>query len=194
MTARLAPEDFEDLATLHPERRRSLTDEIRAAAFAEGFEAGRDYGLQQGREAREQVLAGIAEALHERVFTVAEARGEVLRSFVPLLRAITEVLLPAMASAGLRDLVVSEVSALADDPGETLVRVELGRDAAAALAGAAGLPPGLAMVTCPDLAPQELRIRTTRGETHADFGAALAAVARMIDDFCTLTEEHQAHG
>lgn len=192
--ALLSAEDFEDIGCLRQGSSRRAHDDIRAAAFAEGFEAGRSYAQQQGRDAQARDLERISESLQDLAFTAVEARAQVLASVVPLLRAITDVVLPAAASAGLRDLVVSEVSVLADRIGARALTLEMGHDAAAALAGHAGLPPDLAISEHAGLGPLEIRIRASGAERHVDLDAALAAIGRAIADFSSLSTEMQSHG
>lgn len=194
MIALLSAEDFEDFGCLRSGTPQGVQDAIRAAAFAEGFEAGRSYAQQQGRQASERDLERIAESLQDLAFTAVAARAQVLSSLAPLLRSITGVLLPAAASAGLRDLVVSEITTLAARIGAPVLTVELGRDAAAALGDRVDLPPDVVLTERADLGPLEVRICAPDAERHVDLDAALAAIARAIADFASLTTETQTHG
>lgn len=194
MIALLGAEDFEDLARLRPAVAQGVEDEIRAAAFAEGFEAGRSFAHQQGEDVQARSLERIAENLQDLHVAAVAARAQVLGSLAPLLRAITGAVLPAAASAGLRDLVAQELATLADRLAPPELTLELGHAAAAALARCSDLPPGVALSESAALAPLEVRIRAPGVERRVDLDAALSAIARAIDDFASLQTEIEDHG
>lgn len=168
----------------------------RSAAFAEGFESGRNFAARERDGADAETRREIAQALQELDFAHVAARRHVLASLDPLMRQIASVLLPELASAGLADLIAAEVQTLALHAAADRPRIVVGEDRAApllhALSGRAGAAPDI--VEDPALGPLEARVCTSQAERDVDPGAAVASLAQLIVDFLETTREAQANG
>lgn len=181
MIAVLPREDFEALEAVGPGGAHAAAlAEARAAGFAEGFEAGRRFTLQEAdtaqQDARERALA----VLERLDFTHAEARAHVLASLLPFVEAVAGRLLPALADRGLPALVAQEVAALTVGavPGSLSLRAGSG---VAPLLHALDLPAGLALATDPDLPETTVVIAAGAAGTGIDLADAARRILSLLD-------------
>jgi|GEM_PF-5722136 len=170
-------------------------ESARAAAFAEGFEAGREMERHEQQAAAETARCDIAEALQALDFTHAAARRQVIESLRPLVTALAHVLVPRMAETGLADHLARELQTLAERTAGARVTLRVApgqRDALAAQTAGTVADPEI--VEDPSLGPNEVLLGAGALERHIDIDGALAEIAGRIADFDTLTEEMQTHG
>ena len=164
----------------------------RAAIYEEGYRAGWDDAAASEREAQAHVAADFARTLQDLSFGFHEARAHVLSSVAPLLRLITERLLPDLARARFAETLVAAAEPLfeaaADRPVEIVV-APANRAAVEALLSAHEDAP-VTLTVEPSLAPGQAYLRGAdsdgdngAGETAVDLDAGLARLNEAVERF-----------
>jgi hypothetical protein len=175
------PDLPEGPATLMPDE----VEDLRLTAYERGYVAGWDDAGRQAEADDSARRARVAAGIEALTFGYHEARAEILTAFAPLLTAIAEALLPAMARAAVVPLVVEQLLPLAasqaDRPLTLRVPVGLGPSYSAALEGLV-LPP-LQLVETSDLAEAQAEIVADSDETRIDLTAAATRIAAAIATF-----------
>jgi flagellar biosynthesis/type III secretory pathway protein FliH len=199
----MSPLKLEDFAELAPAAETpggaDPDEELRLAAYEEGYGAGWEDATTAQSDARAEREAEAARHLQVLSFGYHEARQHVLMSLEPLLQEMTAQLLPAMARAALVPVVVDTLMPLADRMADAPVMLRIApevRDLVDRLLPATkqGIPlrivedpaltGGQVMVTAPGAAgPAEVRI---------DLDAATAAIAQAVADFFDLQPTERA--
>lgn len=181
MIVLLPREDFEALESEVPGggRAAALAD-ARAAGFAEGFEAGRSFALQEADAGQEEARVRALAALEALSFTHAEARAHVLTALLPFIEAVACRLLPALADRGLPALVAEEVAALAAGAAPNMLSLRAGSAVAALLEGLV-LPPGLAVLPDPALPETAVVVAAGAAGTEIDLAATARRILALLD-------------
>jgi flagellar biosynthesis/type III secretory pathway protein FliH len=171
-------------------------EEARLAAFEKGYSAGWEDASAADDAGQNRLRADFAHQLQEMAFTFHEARSSVLHALEPLLRAVTEVLLPALGRETLAPLVVETIDALArgslDVP--VIVRVspsDIGT-LSEFLAGYVQAP--LRLVEDDTLAQGQVWIRSADAEATIDLTAATQAITTAIRGYFQTEPEIRKHG
>ena len=168
----------------------------RSAAFAEGFESGREFAERNGTAADAGAREELVQTLQDMDFTHVAARRSVIESLAPLMRSIASTLLPAAADAGLADLIAEETTRLAESHLGEALQVTVGNGRAALLAPllADWSGKGPEITEDPALGPNQARICAGDAEREVDLDAAVDRIAALIHDFHTQSEEARARG
>lgn len=158
--------------------------------WLDGHAAGHAAGLAQGRAEAEAEAAHLsrelAQNLQDMAFGYAEAREQVLLSLRPLVRLLTDRLLPALAAEGLGAWITEAVLEAARADTAVPMVVELHPDRLHAVQ--ACLPPGLpaTLRANPALGPGAARLLRPDRESELDLDTCLAvlseALAALLDD------------
>jgi len=191
-------EDFDNRESDHCPVTKTVSDweAERSVAFADGFESGRAFAIRDRDQGEAKTRREIARSLQDLEFTHLEARRHVLKSLKPLVRQIATVLAPALAEAGLADLIAAEVDSLAERfVGET-PRIHVAEGMAQpleeALHARGRTLPGI--VEDPALDSYEARISASGAERHLDPAEACDRIATAIKDFLNSNLEERANG
>lgn len=199
----MSPLKLEDFAEVSPAPETpgaaDPDEELRLAAYEEGYGAGWEDATTAQSDARAEREAEAARHLQMLSFGYHEARQHVLMSLEPLLQEMTAQLLPAMARAALVPVVADTLMPLADRMADAPVTLRIApevRDLVDRLMPATkqGIPlrivedpaltGGQVMVTAPGTAgPAEMRI---------DLDAATTAIAQAVADFFDLQPTERA--
>lgn len=170
--------------------------DLKLIAYEDGYNSGWDDAQAQNAAQDRLQAETVARAIEGLHFTIEEARGHMLRSIEPVLRALAEAVLPVAARHALAPMVLAELMALAERAGATPVTLHIPTGTAArfeaALAGQV-LPP-LSMIEDPGLAPDAARLTHGATQTDIDLSALCARTAQAIDRFYQLDLEERRHG
>lgn len=195
----LSLEDFSEppgAAPPEPAPPPSEEDEGRLAAYEEGYAAGWEDATTAQTDARAEREAEVARHLQALAFGYHEARQHVMRSMEPLLNGITSTLLPRMAQQTLVPLVVETLLPLAEAAADAPIVLRTAPAAQELLEGMlARACPDLPFQIQPDAALTEgqVMLQTERGECRVDLDAAIAAIARLIDDHFEIQLKERAY-
>lgn len=159
--------------------------EIRLAEYERGYAAGWEDAAAAHEQTAARARTDLADTLRELSFTYHEARAHVLKAIAPLLRAMTDALLPELARATLGASAVAllraEAEALAGAPVEIRVAPGDGEVVSAALDETAALP--ARVVEDPALAAGQVRFAFGGEERLLDTAALLASMRNLVADF-----------
>lgn len=157
-------------------------EEMRLAAFDNGYRAGWDDALAAQESAERELRDAIARQIQELAFSYHDARGHILQGLRPLINDVVTRLLPQVAQAALPQLVVEALIPFAEiasaAPVEILAHPAASAQVAAALADATALP--VRMVEDESLVPTQVCLRLGTTETWVDLSAAHAAIADAL--------------
>jgi hypothetical protein len=195
MPAPLRLEVFE--AALAPDEPTLLmpeqVEDLRLTAYERGYVAGWEDAGQQAeaeRGARQALVAARIEAL---TFGYHEARSHVLAALEPLIAAMIDGLLPAVARGAVVPLVIEEIMPRARSEADRplVLRIPQGwrSDYEVALAGLA-LPP-LSLVEAEDLSEAQAEIVSDEAEARIDLVAAQSRIAAALAAFRHLPAEEK---
>jgi flagellar assembly protein FliH len=159
-------------------------------AFEAGYRAGWDDAVRAAAEDEARVRADLARNLRDLGFTYREARAQVMASLEPLLRDVTERLLPDLARAALAPRVVEMLLAMAQGAAETPVELVIAPGARAAVDRLLSPAPGLPLVVReePTLDIGQAVLRHGITETRLDLTAVTEAARSGIAALYALTE------
>ncbi len=159
-------------------------------AFEAGYRAGWDDAVRAAAEDEARVRADLARNLRDLGFTYREARAQVMASLEPMLRDLTERLLPELARDALAPRIVEMLMTLAQGAAETPVELVIAPGARAAvdrmLSPAPGLPLTVREEPTLDIGQAVLRHGAT--ETRIDLDAVAEAARSGIAALYALTE------
>lgn len=165
-----------------------IRDAERAAARAEGHAAGRAEAEAEAAARASNAQAALAGALADLDVTHAEMRAHILRALAPLLRAMSEVLVPRLAALGLADHLIAGIGAQAGARAGAPLVVAVAPEEAdalrAALGGALAHPPEIAPE--PGRQPGTARIAGLAGDRVIDTARAGAEISALLDAFLEL--------
>ena len=158
--------------------------------FETGYRAGWDDAVRAAAEDEARIRADLARNLRDLGFTYQEARAQVMAALEPLLRDVTEKLLPDLARESLAPRVVEMLMALAQGAADTPVELVIAPDARPAvdrvLSPVAGLP--LTVREEPTLDIGQAVLRHGIAETRIDLTAVAEAARSGIAALYTLTQ------
>ncbi len=184
-------ESPEGPALLMPEQ----IEDLRLSAFERGYVAGfEDAGRQTATDeaaARARVMAAI-EALD---FGYCEARAHCLSALEPVIAAMLETLLPAVARAAIVPMAVDALMPLASSRLDAPIILRVGpgmRPAFAAAFEGLVLPP-LNIVETAEMDPRQAEIRSGDQEDLIDLSAAIARIAAAIADHYQPSTQERLH-
>lgn len=175
---------------------RGQVDEVRLAAFEEGYSAGWEDAVAAQNEDHLRLAADLSRNLQALSFTYHEARDHVLAALEPLLRAIAAQLLPAIAREALAPQVAEVLSPLvAEAAGQplTLVINPAARAAVEDLLSGQNLPP-LTIEEEPTLVDGQVHIRSGLTEVRVDLARAISAITAALHDFFVLNVKETRDG
>jgi flagellar biosynthesis/type III secretory pathway protein FliH len=176
-------------------------EDAKLAAYEQGYAAGWEDAAQAQAGETARLGVDVGRSLQALGFTFQDARQHVLKGVEPVLRAMTDVILPDLARATLAPRVIEAlrpVLAQRTDLPVTLVLNPAARPAVEALLGqtlaaaAKGLP--LVLEDEPSLGQGQAYLRFGPAETRIDLDDALTRMRAAVDDFFTLTAEERRHG
>lgn len=181
-------QDFSALAAHEPRPVTSADDEVRLAAYEEGYTAGWEDASAAQAETQSEVATAVAQHLQTLTFGYQDARRHVLLSLQPLLLHATEVLLPEVAKLTLPSIVAEALVPLAQTLADTPVTLRLAPSARMEVERHVALVEGLAVVLVEDdsLTGGQVFLESGPIETQIDLDAATAAVTRAVRDFLEL--------
>jgi flagellar assembly protein FliH len=195
----LVLEDFggplEAVSAAH--RAAALPEELRLAAFEEGYQAGWDDAARALSESHQKLAADLAQNLGDLAFTFHEARAHVLKGVEPLLRQMVARILPEVARHALPSLVVEMLDDMVKTSASAPVILKVSPESRAEIEAVLPPSPGfpLEVRVEPTLAEGQVFIRTGEVEQAVDLTAALTEIEAAVDDFFNLNDERlQAHG
>lgn len=170
-------------------------EELRLAAYEQGYGAGWDDCMRQAeREALER-RAAVERRIEALNFTYHEARGALLSAVEPLLAAIAETVLPAAARAALVPMVIEQLLPLAEGIADTPLTLTVPpasrADFEAALEGLV-LPP-IEIVESPALDQGQAEIALSSHRARIDLSAVAEGIAASIDRFHHVLERERQH-
>lgn len=178
MGAVLQLERFDHEAPAAPDFRQAELD----AAFAEGLAEGLCRAEAQRVDRLCEVLAGLSASLESGRVLRAQSQAEQVRALAPLLDALFEQLLPAVARIRLRDAVLAQLAELAGAVSPLAVRVRCDPRMGAFLsANLARL--GLSAMQVDDSGPDgSIEAEMMGGEILWDEAALVAQLRRLIEE------------
>jgi flagellar assembly protein FliH len=159
-------------------------------AWDAGYRAGWDDAVRAAAEDEARLRADFAGNLRDLGFTYQEARAQVLASLEPLLREVTEQLLPDLAREGLAPRIIDALMARADTAAAAPVEIVIAPAARPALdrlmVPTPGLPVAVREEPTFDVGQAVLRIGQT--ETHVDLTAVVTAARDGIAALYALSQ------
>jgi hypothetical protein len=166
-------------------------EELRLTAYERGYIAGWDDSARQADAEASARQAQVAARIEALTFGYHEARNEILTGLGPLLSAMIDTLLPAVARAAVIPLVIEHLLPLAVARAESPLRLRVPAGTAAdfqhALSGLA-LPP-LTVTETGDLTAYQAEILANTDEIRIDLSAALTRIEAAITAFQTASSQ-----
>jgi len=170
-------------------------EEARLAAFEKGYRAGWDDCAAAAEEDQTRLRSDVARSLQTLSFTYEEARAHLLAALAPLLRDMTDRILPEIA----RDcigLAVAEalvpLAAAMPPPPVTLVIAPAARAVVDAALDGASTPP-LRIEEEPSLLPAQAWLRFDDRSEQIDLDGALEAIRAAVAAFLTPHQTERRH-
>ena len=173
-------------------------DALRAAAWEEGYQTGRDEARLQAASAEAESRAALASHLGQLTLTAAGAQREILSALEGPLLALTSCLLPVLARESLAPLLLEQISPLISEAAGQPLTLWLHPSGRARIGEllAASAPPELTICEDPALGPDDARFSIGGTGSGAELGLSrlCSEAARILQDFFTLSsalpEEH----
>jgi len=158
--------------------------------FEAGYRAGWDDAVRAAAEDEARVRADLARNLRDLGFTYREARAQVMASLEPLLRDVTERLLPDIARDALAPRIVEMLMTMAQGAAETPVELVIAPGARAAVDRMLSPAPGLPLTVReePTLDIGQAVLRHGTAETRIDLTAVAEAARSGIAALYALTQ------
>lgn len=161
-------------------------EELRLAAYEEGYGAGWEDATTAQSDARAAREAEVARHLQLLAFGYQEARHHVLEALAPLLEEMAAKVLPAMARDSLVPVVTETLMPLAERLADRPVTLRAAPDAREALERLLPtMADGLPFIILEDatLSGGVVLIDTGKAEARVDLDAAAAGIRQAITDF-----------
>lgn len=178
MGAVLQLERFDRDALVSPVFRQAELD----AAFAEGVAEGLRRAETQRADRLCEMLAGLSASLETGRALRAQSQAEQIRALAPLLDALFDQLLPAVARIRLRDAVLAQLAELAGTVSPLGVRIRCGADTGAFLSAKLARL-GLSAVQVDDTGTEgSVEAEMTGGEILWDEAALATQLRRLIEE------------
>ncbi|MGB8811958.1 MAG: flagellar biosynthesis protein [Paracoccaceae bacterium] len=174
----------------------SAMEEVRLAAYEQGYTAGWDDAVSAQSDDQTRIRADLAHNIQALGFTYHEARMHVLRAIEPLLQEMVGRLLPEMAREALAPLVLETLMPLAEKLAEAPISMILNPAARPAvealLEHATGIP--VTLIEEPTLGEGQVYLRLGDTETRIDLDRAIAEITAAVRGFFGLSEKETPHG
>lgn len=167
----------------------AATDELRRAAFDEGYAAGLAAAAQDADADRRRIDEDLSANLQAMAFTWHEARVHVLMALEPLLTRMTATLLPKIAREALAPVVLEALMPMARDMADAPVTLAVHPEMRAAV----DCGP-FTILNDLSLTPGQARLVLGQSETVVDLDRATADITAAIRGFFDLTEKDRRHG
>lgn len=185
MVTRLILEDFLSDTPVQPDFSQVVPNEPAGLdAYENGYKAGWDDAVQAEYNVRTRVGADLEKSLQDAVFTFAEARTDTLTALAPMLRAITENLLPEKARAEFPAMLLESVKQRVDGMQVQLIVSPENLEAVRALFDETE-PPSAEISENSDLGPGQALIRAGQAEEMVDQNALLEEIRAAMEGFLT---------
>lgn len=170
--------------------------EVKLAAYEDGYKAGWDDAVAAEAENRERVGADFAKTLQEIAFAYHEARAHVLSALGPLLSAMVERVVPHIAEAGFARTVVETALPMAETAADHPLTLRVCPENRDALEAVIGSDPGFPLTIVEDdtLGPGQALIASDTRECEVDIDGMQAAIRTALEEFLTIEEETRRHG
>lgn len=168
-----------------PEPGMSMDDvEVeRLAAFDKGYSAGWEDANKAAQDDATRMKSDFANTLRDMGFTFHEARAHVMRGLMPLLKAVTETVLPKAVQNTLGARLEEEIRDLADDASDVPILLRAAPGEAEPMRGCVAEIPGLPI----DLAEDEsvpsgqLFLILGRSEVNIDLSGPLSRLTEALE-------------
>lgn len=197
MTARFELEVFDlPAAAPEPALRAAEAEDLRLAAFEQGYTAGWDDAVAAQDTEQARLRADLGRNLQDLSFTYHEARGHVLRALEPLLHDMVGKVLPEIGRAALARIVLETLLPLAEEMASapiTVIASAATRPQVEPLLAGPGIPP-LRFVEEPSLGDGQVYLRLGETEARVDLDGVIAAIGAAVSAFFQIAEEDRAHG
>jgi flagellar biosynthesis/type III secretory pathway protein FliH len=169
---------------------------------ADALQVGHDRGYQQARDELDAQNSETASLLSDKLQAIAfshfEARKSVLDTLEPLIRQMVDLILPALASDALADVVAAQVLSVAALITDSPIRVSCAPENAAALeamiARLPEFPVPVMVVGEAELQPLEVRLTTSESERHLDIARILDGIRDGVSEFYKLATKEKHYG
>lgn len=173
--------DFSGGETPTPQERHDMA---RRAGYAEGREHGYAEGFADATKAAVEDQTALSQQALERLedlrFTQAEAVALLVRKLDPFLRAISDQILPGIATEAVFATLANElVDRLARDAAQ--LEIQAGSSIAPLLADLGA--PGISVIASEQLAPDEVLIGSTQEMVSYDAGPVVSQIKAAIGGF-----------
>lgn len=179
-----------------PDPGAEAREELRSAAYEDGYAAGWEDALAQTADEAATRRMRAEEALQALCFGQAEAQAQALAALRPLIACMVTRVLPALARDTLAPLVAQEIERIAaarlPAPLELICSPELRDDLEALAARIDGLR--LSVRTEPSYGPGQVRLECGDTGTDVDLDATLASISAAVDDFFDTHPMPHPHG
>lgn len=174
-------------------------DELKSlekAGFDKGYAAGWDDALAGVEDKDKQSRADCAAALQEIDFTYFEARQHVMASFKPLIEAMMTAILPEVARQAIAPMVEQELRSLAETIECPIQILSAPATAIELQSLVEQFSKGSVTVATEDtLAPTQVQLRFTEGQTEIDVEAAVSQIqAAVVNFFSVAQQEERRYG
>ncbi|MDR9393240.1 MAG: flagellar biosynthesis protein [Roseovarius sp.] len=179
-------EDFGDLMQGGTADASDLTlEEARLEAFEKGYQAGWDDSASAQAEDARRISADFAQNLQDLSFTYHEAYTAVLSSLEPLLRQMTDTVLPSLAQETLGQQVVELLDGMASHHGPAGFEIVTAPENVQALESLAETMPQheLSIVADETLGSGQVQVRLGRAEREIDTETVLTAIRHAVSEF-----------
>lgn len=168
----------------------ALAEEVRLAAYEEGYSAGWEDAVAAEAAGQEKLGADLARHLQDLGFTYQEARIHVLRMVEPLLQQVVTKLLPRVAQEAIAPVVAEALMPMAEQLAETPLRLVVnpamrGRVEARLATMTSGLP--LVVVAEPTLGEGQAYLRLGEAELRVDLDHAMTRICDAVHGFFELS-------
>lgn len=172
-------------AVAAPKSAPAIAEDARLASYEEGYTAGWDDAASAEATAQARIGADFAKTLEDLSFTYHEARAHVLAAIGPLLKLMTEQVLPDLAMQNFAVTVVEAARAAIAQAADAPLTIVVNPDNAPALEKLLEeqnhLP--LTLSEEPSLGPGQAYLRSSAGESAIDVGAVLEDIRTAVDGF-----------
>ena len=171
-------------------------EELRLAAYEEGYGAGWEDAITAQSDARAEREAEVARHLQAIGFGYHEARQHLLQSIKPLLQEIAAVLLPDVARQVLAPTIAQTLMPLAERRLDTPVKLRIApgcRAEVERMLTAASKDVPFIIVEDAALTGGQALVDTGQGESRVDLDGSAAAILGLITDFFDSKPTEQSH-
>lgn len=168
----------------------------RLESFEEGYRAGWDDAARAQSEDSTRLTSALTQQLSDLSFTYQEAFGAATRAVLPLIEDMVNTLLPALARESIGAHLVSQLSEMAEQIGDTPVEIAVapGRAEAVAPLLEQDFAFPIRVVEDASLAEEQADIRFAEIERQIDLTDTLAGVKAAVEGFAEQSRRKIANG